>query len=135
MWPPAVALIVSGGHTELYYVRALGDYEVMGRRRDDAAGEAFDKGETFSGVPYEVGLRAVEELKALVPAASTLAQFALRWTLMFDAVTCAIPGARTPDQARANAAAADLPPLDNRTMAAVRDVYQRHVRAHVHALW
>jgi aryl-alcohol dehydrogenase-like predicted oxidoreductase len=98
-------------------------------------GEAFDKGETFSGVPYEVGLRAVEELKALVPDGSTLAQVALRWTLMFDAVTCAIPGARTPDQARANAAAADLPPLDENTMAAIRDVYDRHIRPYVHALW
>ena len=74
-----------------------------------ANGEAFDKGETFSGVPYDVGLAAVEELRPLVPAGATLAQFALRWILMFDAVTCAIPGARTAAQARENAAAADLP--------------------------
>jgi aryl-alcohol dehydrogenase-like predicted oxidoreductase len=109
-------------------------------------GEAFDKGETFSGVPYEVGLAAVEELKRLVPdvwpagappgaKAASLAQFALRWILMFDAVTCAIPGARTPEQARANAAAADLPPLDEKTMAAVRDVYDRLIRVHVEGLW
>lgn len=98
-------------------------------------GEAFDKGETFSGVPYGVGLAAVEELRALVPRSATLAQFALRWILMFDAVTCAIPGARTPDQARSNAAAADLPPLDEKTMAAVRDVYDRRIRGHVHGQW
>ena len=109
-------------------------------------GEAFDKGETFSGVPYDVGLVAVDELStrafrpwlaetASAAKTATLAQFALRWTLMFDAVTCAIPGARTADQARANAAAADLPPLDVGTMAAVRDVYDRRVRQHVHAGW
>ena len=97
-------------------------------------GEQFDKGETFSGVPYDVGLAAVEALRR---AAGTtgLAQFALRWILMFDGVTCAIPGARTPEQARANAAAADLPPLDASTMAAVRDVYDRYLRTHVHAGW
>ena len=122
-------------------------------RKFNRDGEAFDKGETFSGVPYDVGLAAVEELRALLPArvsganaglpteahsakvGVTLAQFALRWTLMFDAVTCAIPGARTPEQARANAAAADLSPLDAETMDAVRDVYNRRIRAHVHGQW
>jgi aryl-alcohol dehydrogenase-like predicted oxidoreductase len=107
-------------------------------------GESFDKGETFSGVPYDVGLAAVEELrKALADAGSedpayrdtTLAQFALRWTLMFDAVTCAIPGGRTPEQARANAAAADLPPIDTRTMQRVRVTYDQLIRAHVHGSW
>jgi len=98
-------------------------------------GEAFDKGETFSGVPYDVGLAAVEELRVLVPAGQTLAQFALRWTLMFDAVTCAIPGARTPDQARANAVAAGLPAIDDATMASVEQVYDRHIRPLVHPLW
>jgi aryl-alcohol dehydrogenase-like predicted oxidoreductase len=104
-------------------------------RKFNREGEAFDKGETFSGVPYEVGLAAVEELRALLPAGVTLAQLALRWTLMFDAVTCAIPGARTPEQARANAAAADLPPLDPKTMAAIARIYDRHVRGLVHAAW
>ena len=107
-------------------------------------GEQFDKGETFSGVPYDTGLAAVEGLKAILadvgskePAyrAATLAQLALRWTLMFDAVTCAIPGARTPEQARANAAASDLPPLDARAMRAVDDIYDRHIRDHVHGQW
>ena len=98
-------------------------------------GEEFDKGETFSGVPYEVGLAAVDELRPLVPAGATLAQFALRWILMFSAVTCTIPGARTPEQIRANAAAAYLPPIDALHMAAVRDVYDEFIRAHVHAHW
>jgi aryl-alcohol dehydrogenase-like predicted oxidoreductase len=98
-------------------------------------GEAFDNGETFSGVPYEVGLDTVEELKRIAPQGATLAQFALRWILMFDAVSCAIPGARTPEQARANAAAADLPPLDAKTMAAVRRIYDTAIRAHVHQHW
>jgi aryl-alcohol dehydrogenase-like predicted oxidoreductase len=98
-------------------------------------GEEFDKGETFSGVPYDVGLAAVDELRPLVPAGATLAQFALRWILMFRAVTCTIPGARTPEQIRANAAAAYLPPIDALHMAAVRDVYDEFIRAHVHAHW
>jgi aryl-alcohol dehydrogenase-like predicted oxidoreductase len=104
-------------------------------RRFNRDGEAFDKGETFSGVPYDVGLEAVEELRAFVPSGSTLAQLALRWILMFDAVTCAIPGARTPEQARANAAASDLPPLNQSTMDAVRAIYDTRIRAHVHGLW
>ncbi len=98
-------------------------------------GQAFDVGETFSGVPYEVGLQAVEELRRLVPAGVTLTQFALRWILMFDAVTCAIPGAKRPSQAAENAAASDLPPLDAATMAAVQDVYDRLIRPHVHQRW
>ncbi len=98
-------------------------------------GEAFDKGETFSGVPYDVGLEVVERLRPLVPAGATLAQLALRFTLMFDAVTCAIPGAKTPEQARANAAAADLEPLPPATMKAVQQIYDDTVRPLVHASW
>ena len=98
-------------------------------------GEAFDKGETFSGVPYDVGLEAVERLRPLVPAGATLSQLALRWTLMFEAVSCAIPGAKTPQQARENAAAADLAPLSPQTMTAVRAVYDGLVRPLVHSSW
>jgi aryl-alcohol dehydrogenase-like predicted oxidoreductase len=98
-------------------------------------GEAFDKGETFSGVPYELGLEAVERLRPLVPAGATLAQLALRWILMFDAVSCAIPGAKTAEQARANAAAAELPALSPETMAAVRALYDEKLRPLVHASW
>jgi aryl-alcohol dehydrogenase-like predicted oxidoreductase len=98
-------------------------------------GEAFDKGETFSGMPYDVALAAVEQFRALVPEGVTMAQLALRWILMFEGVTCAIPGARTPEQARLNAAAADLPALDRHTLEAVRAVYDQRIREHVHANW
>ncbi len=98
-------------------------------------GEAFDKGETFSGVPYELGLEVVERLRRLVPSGATLAQLALRWILMFDAVSCAIPGAKTVEQARANAVAAALPELPPETMAAVRALYDEKLRSVVHASW
>ena len=104
-------------------------------RRFNRHGEQFDKGETFSGVPYEVGLAAVERLRSLVPAGATLTQLALKWILMFDAVTCAIPGARTERQACDNADAASLAPLDRPTMDAVRAVYDELIREHVHAGW
>ena len=98
-------------------------------------GESFDKGETFSGVDFETGLRAVEELRPLVRPNTTMAQMALRWVLMFDAVTSTIPGARRPSQAEANVAAADLPPLSDATMEAVRDVYERHIRPQLDSRW
>ena len=98
-------------------------------------GEAFDVGETFSGVDYETSLEAVEELKKLVPEDATMAQFALRWILMFDAVTCAIPGAKNPAQAQGNAAASDLPPISEATMTQIRDVYESRIRPLVHQLW
>ena len=104
-------------------------------RQFNRDGQAFDRGETFSGVPFGVGLSAVETLRALVPSRATMAQLALRWILMFDAVTCAIPGARTPAQAKDNAQAAQLPAIDSATMAAVRRVYDDAIRAHVHASW
>jgi aryl-alcohol dehydrogenase-like predicted oxidoreductase len=104
-------------------------------RNFNREGQLFDKGETFSGVPYDTGLDAVARLRVLVPPGATMTQFALRWILMFDAVTCAIPGAKTPEQARDNAAAASLPPLDEKTMAAVRAVYDEDIRAHVHGHW
>src|SRR5215207_6013901 len=93
-------------------------------------GQLFDRGETFSGVPYDTGLEAVARLRVLVPPGETMTQFALRWILMFDAVTCAIPGAKTAEQARDNATAASLPPLDEQTMNAVRAVYDEHIRPH-----
>ena len=110
-------------------------FEPDDHRQFNREGERFDKGETFSGVPYDVGLDAVERLRPLVPAGATLAQLALRWILMFDAVSCAIPGAKTPDQARENAAAAALPALDDKAMAAVRTLYDDKIRALVHASW
>jgi len=110
-------------------------FEDDDHRRFNREGERFDKGETFSGVPYDAGLDAVERLRPLVPRGATLAQLALRWILMFDAVSCAIPGAKTPAQARDNAAAAALPPLDDKTMAAVRALYDEKIRGLVHASW
>jgi len=104
-------------------------------RHFNREGQAFDRGETFSGVPFEVGLAAVEALRPLVPPGATLAQLALRWITSFDAVSCAIPGARNPEQARANAAAADLPAPDAATLEAARRVYDEHVRTHVHGSW
>jgi aryl-alcohol dehydrogenase-like predicted oxidoreductase len=98
-------------------------------------GEAFDVGETFSGVDFETGLEAVEELRRLAPAGASLAQFALRWILMFDAVTCAIPGAKRPEQAEQNCRAAELPPLSKETMAAVKAVYDAKIRAQVDQRW
>ncbi len=98
-------------------------------------GEFFDVGETFSGVPYEAGLEAVDALRPLVPEGATMAQIALRWILMFDAVSCAIPGAKRPQQAADNVAASDLPPLSDETMAAVDDIYDRLVRPYVHQRW
>ena len=98
-------------------------------------GEAFDRGETFAGVDLGRGVEAVRELDDIRPEGMTMAQFALRWILMFDAVSCAIPGAKRPDQAAENAAAADLPPLSDETMRAVEDVYDRHIREQVHHRW
>lgn len=98
-------------------------------------GEAFDMGETFSGVPYDVGLQAVDELRKLIPAGATMAQFALRWILMDPALSVVIPGAKTPEQARANAAADTLPALSDDTMHAVRDVYDRLIAPHVDHRW
>jgi len=98
-------------------------------------GEAFDMGETFSGVDFATGLEAVEELRALVPAGATLAQLALRWILMFPEVSAAIPGARTPAQVEENVGAAALPALSTEAMALVRAVYNRHFRAAIHDRW
>jgi aryl-alcohol dehydrogenase-like predicted oxidoreductase len=98
-------------------------------------GEAFDRGETFSGIDFETGLAAVEELRPLVPAGASIATFALRWILMNSAVTCVIPGAKRPQQVEENLRAADMPPLDEATMTAVRGVYDRRIRDLVSAYW
>ena len=98
-------------------------------------GEAFDRGETFSGVDYTAGLQAVEELKSICPTGMSLGQFALRWILMFDAVTCAIPGAKRPAQVDENFTAADLAPLSAETMSQVKSIYDRRIRELVHHYW
>jgi aryl-alcohol dehydrogenase-like predicted oxidoreductase len=110
-------------------------FEQSDHRQFNRHGEVFDVGETFSGVDYETGLRAVEELKPLCPPGWTLTQFALRWILMFDAVSCAIPGAKRPEQAADNCAAADLPPISEAAMTSVRQIYDERIRAQVHYRW
>jgi len=98
-------------------------------------GAKFDKGETFSGVDYNLGLEVVDQLRPLVPAGATLAQFALRWILMFDAVTCAIPGGKRPSQVEDNARASGLAPLSNDVMQKVREIYDKRLRHEVHQRW
>ncbi len=98
-------------------------------------GEAFDRGETFSGLEYEIGLQAVEELRSLVPAGMTMAQMALRWILMSPAVSCTIPGAKRPSQVEENVQAADQPELSDEAMGRIRAVYDRLVRPQVHHYW
>ena len=98
-------------------------------------GEQFDRGETFSGVDYDTGLEAVEEIRKLVPPGASMAQFALRWILMHDAVSCAIPGGKRPDQVEDNVRAAELPPLTGEQMAAVERIYNTYIREQVHQRW
>lgn len=113
-------------HTEF----APNDHRAFNRH-----GELFDVGETFSGVPYDVGVAAAREVAALTPAGATTAQLALRWIIDQPGVSTVIPGARNPEQARGNAAAADLAPLDAATAEAFRTIYDDRIREHVHARW
>jgi len=98
-------------------------------------GEAFDRGETFAGVDFEEGLAAVEEVRPLVPVGASMAQLALRWILMFDAVSSTIPGAKNPAQVEDNVRAADVPALPDAAMARIREIYDRRIRALVHQNW
>src|ERR1700677_3070718 len=96
-------------------------------RNFNRQGQRFDVGETFSGVDYKVALAAVEEIRALLPAGISMSQFALRWILMFDAITCAIPGGKRPSQGADNAGASDLPPLTPEIMAGIRKIYEARI--------
>jgi aryl-alcohol dehydrogenase-like predicted oxidoreductase len=98
-------------------------------------GEAFNVGETFSGVNYDKALDAVREIRDLLPAGVTMSEFALRWILMFDAVTCAIPGGKRPEQVSENCHASDVPALTPEAMASVKAIYERCIRPHVHDRW
>ncbi len=98
-------------------------------------GESFDRGETFSGVDYDAGLAFVEELRPLIPEGMSMTQFALRWILMFEAVTCAIPGAKRPAQAEENIQAASLPPISAATMTRVAELYEQRIKPLVHHYW
>jgi aryl-alcohol dehydrogenase-like predicted oxidoreductase len=104
-------------------------------RRFSRHGEAFDVGETFSGVDYQVGIDAVEDIRAVLPHGLSMSQFALRWILMFDAISCAIPGGKRPDQVDENCQASMLPPLSSATMAAVQRIYEHKIRLLVHQRW
>jgi aryl-alcohol dehydrogenase-like predicted oxidoreductase len=104
-------------------------------RHFNRQGQAFDVGETFSGVPFDVGVKAAREVAALTPPGATTAQLALRWIIDQPGVSTVIPGARTPEQAKANAAAAELAPLGDDTQAALRDIYEGSIRQHVHDRW
>jgi len=115
--------------------RADTKFESTDHRQFNRNGEAFDVGETFSGVPYETGLAAVERVRPLVGGDTTMAKFALRWILMFDAVTVAIPGARNGAQARSNAEAAALPALPQAAMAELRAIYDQDIKPFVHQRW
>jgi aryl-alcohol dehydrogenase-like predicted oxidoreductase len=110
-------------------------FEADDHRNFNRHGERFDVGETFSGVDYDTALDAVEEIRKLLPGGTSMAQFALRWILMFDAVTCAIPGGKTPAQVADNCAASELPALSDEVMSAVRRIYEERIRAGVHQRW
>ncbi len=110
-------------------------FQAEDHRSFNREGAAFDRGETFSGLDYELGLQAVEALRPLVPPGQTLAQFALRWILMHPAVTCAIPGGRRPSQVDENMASADLPELSTQVMERVRKVYEEYAKPSVHHRW
>jgi len=98
-------------------------------------GESFDKGETFSGVPYQIGLEAVEVIRTIIPNEMTMAQFALKWILQSDAISCVIPGGKTPQQVKDNTAASLSPLLTTETMNAVKSIYEVYIKNHVHDLW
>jgi aryl-alcohol dehydrogenase-like predicted oxidoreductase len=126
---PLASGLLSGRYDE-HTTFAANDHRTFNRH-----GEAFDVGETFSGVDFATGLEAVRRLRPLVPQGATMAQFALRWILDQPAVTVVIPGARNPEQARANAAAADLAPLPETTHETVRAVYDELIRPQIHDKW
>ncbi|CAN5475721.1 aldo/keto reductase [soil metagenome] len=107
-----------------------GDHRTFNR-----AGEAFDKGETFSGIDYETGLTAVEELKKVFPGNDNLAAIALKWILQFDAVSCIIPGASNPQQVDSNISALDTADLSAAQLKAVQDIYEKYIKKSVHQLW
>ena len=110
-------------------------FESDDHRSFNRHGEAFDRGETFAGLEFNAGLQVIEKLRLLVPEGFTMTQMALRWILMFPEVTCAIPGAKRPEQVAENAQAADLPPLSNAIMQKIQEIYERDVRPHVHQYW
>ncbi|HEY3938737.1 MAG TPA: aldo/keto reductase [Bryobacteraceae bacterium] len=126
---PLASGLLTGKFTE------TSQFAEQDHRHFNRYGEAFDMGETFSGVDYETALGAVGEIRPLAPPGVSMAQFALRWILMFDAVSCAIPGGKNPAQVADNCAASDLPPLSPKTMQAVEAIYGEKIAPLVHQRW
>jgi aryl-alcohol dehydrogenase-like predicted oxidoreductase len=128
-------------------LRRLGDRVLTGKltresefadddhRNFNRHGERFDVGETFSGVDYDVALDAVDEIRRVLPPGMTMSQFALRWILMFDAVSCAIPGGKRAGQVAENCAAAELPALTEEGMSAIRKIHGQRIHGLVHHRW
>ncbi|MGD9426307.1 aldo/keto reductase [Pantoea sp. NSTU24] len=116
-------------------MRADSVFAADDHRSFNREGEAFDKGETFSGVPYEIALDAVGEIRQLVPGDITMAMFALRWILMNEDVSVVIPGAKNREQAEANARASSVEALSAETMTALKQIYQEKIAPHVHQRW
>jgi aryl-alcohol dehydrogenase-like predicted oxidoreductase len=110
-------------------------FEKDDHRTFNREGEAFDRGETFSGVDYETGLQAVDKIRSILPEGMSMAQLALRWILMFPAVTCAIPGAKSSDQVKENVHSADLPPLNDTIMKEIEQLYNSSIKKLVHHYW
>jgi len=110
-------------------------FEEDDHRKFNRKGEDFDRGETFSGVDYDLSLKAVDELKAICPKGITMTQFALKWILMFEAVTCAIPGAKRESQAEENISTIDLPSFSVETMKEVNAIYEKYIKQSVHHYW
>ena len=110
-------------------------FETDDHRNFNRHGEAFDVGETFAGVEYQTALVAVDEIRRLIPAGMSMSQFALRWILEFNAVTCAIPGGKRPEQVADNARASELAPLSEETMRAIRAIYEQRIQPLVHQRW
>ncbi len=111
------------------------EFDSEDHRKFNRNGESFDKGETFSGVDYDLSLKAVEELKSICPSGMSLTQFALKWILMFDAVTCTIPGAKRKEQVEENISTVNLPSLSEETITQVKSIYNKYIRERVHHLW
>ena len=115
--------------------RSSSRFDAEDHRNFNRQGKAFDRGETFSGVDFDISLKAVDELRRVCPSGASLTQFALRWILMFDAVTCAIPGAKRKEQVEENVSSVSLPGLTDQSMAEVRAIYDSHIRKYVHDCW
>ncbi|HTI13076.1 MAG TPA: aldo/keto reductase [Dictyobacter sp.] len=126
---PLASGLLSGKFTK------TSQFAAADHRNFNRHGEAFDQGETFSGVDYETGLEAVEELRSLLPAGTSMAQFAQRWILMFPAVSTIITGAKSPEQAENNVQASELPELSQDTLRRVQEVYDKYFRAEIHRRW